>query len=899
MVAAVLRQVPCFTGLQASPRSLLLPSLLSQVPAACSFRDLSTSAPRASDLLLDQFFPSGGDSPPPPLLNHQRRAVLVGLTRAIKTPGWLPALGSFSLGFHPLHLARILGSFADHRVAVAFFSYALRNKSACTARACCSVVRLLLTDDLAGDGSRSLKPLAEEILSCVIRRMYSPRGLPLVDLALEDDAFGSSEYAILNLFLRAFVKCDMVMEAVEMLGKIRSKGLRPSQGALSSLTKLLFQKCQLRSIWKLFKELIREGPWPSVRCFNDMILGFCLRGDVRVAENLLKIMHKFHRQPDVCSFNIVIKAHCMYGRSTDAFGLLRMMHEEGCSPSVVTFNILINVLCREGRMEDAQRLFDEIPKQGIGLNRITFNVLMDGYVKAGQVDRAFSVYEEMTVRGLSPDCYTFNILTAGDLKFRRKEGERVMNRVLNLENFSLNSALDIVVSRCCWEGQLSKARELLDSALEEGIMPTIVAFNAVLAAYSKAGLEEEAFEFYHLMRKFGLAPSASTCNSLVMCLCDQGRMNEARELLDKMVERGCRINKSTFTLLLDGFFRVGDADGADRVWDNMKRFGILPDVIAFSAYINGLCISGSMDKAYEAFLEMHQRQLVPNNFVYNSLMNGFVRDGNLSDAWNLERKMKENGLSPDVFTKNIIIKGLCGEKIMDKASDVYMSMYSCGLKPDVVTYNTLVGAYCKERDLGSALNAITKMTLEGCDPDITTYNIWIHGLSTACKMNQALRVMDDIVSKGVLPNTVTYNTLMNGICTEVWHCKIIQDRILIMTGKLIKMAFFPNVVTVNILLSHLCRQGLAERAVLWEQRLSQVPFPFDTTTCNILNWARRCVQHAETTRGDQQISLFLEALMCIALDSICRNSSSYYKPGVVTTILDHCSGDPPQMVEIR
>ncbi|CAA6669763.1 unnamed protein product [Spirodela intermedia] len=806
-----------------------------------------------------------GDLPQPSLLNHQRRAVLVGLAKAIKTPGWLPALGSFSLGFHPLHLARILGSFADHRVAVAFFAYALRNRSACTARACCSVVRLLLTEDLGGDGSRSLKPLAEEILSCVIRRMYSPRGLPLVDLALEDDAFGSSEYATLNLFLRAFVKCDMVLEAMEVLGKIRNKGLQPSQGALSSLTKLLFQKCQLRSIWKLFKELMREGPWPSVRCFNDMILGFCLRGDVRIAENLLKIMHKFHRQPDVCSFNIVIKAHCMYGRSSNAFGLLRMMHEEGCSPSVVTFNILINVLCREGRMGDAQRLFDEIPKQGAGLNRITFNVLMDGYVKAGQVDRAFSVYEEMMAKGLSPDCYTFNILTAGDLKFRR-EGERVMNRVLNVENFSMNSALDIVISRCCWEGQLSKARELLDSALEEGIMPTIVAFNAVLAAYSKAGLEEEAFEFYHLMRKFGLAASASTCNSLVMCLCDQGRMNEARELLDKWWKGD------------------GDADGAGRVWDSMKSYGILPDVIAFSAYINGLCISGSMDKAYEAFLEMHQRQLVPNNFVYNSLMNGL--------------KMKENGLTPDVFTKNIIIKGLCGEKIMDKANDVYMSMYSCGLKPDVVTYNTLVGAYCKERDLRSALNIITKMTLEGCDPDITTYNIWIHGLSTACKMNQALRVIDDIVSKGVLPNTVTYNTLMNGICTEVWHCKIIQDRVLIMTGKLIKMAFFPNVVTVNILLSHLCRQGLAERAVLWEQRLSQVPFPFDITTCNILNWARRCIEHAETTRPDQQISLFLEALMYIALDSICRNRSSHYRPVVVTTILDHCSGEPPQMVQI-
>ena len=717
-----------------------------------------------------------------------------------------------------------------------------------------SVVRILSDDG-------SLKPLAVEILSCLIRKKYSLDGIPLAD------------DKIIDLFLRAFVKCDMVMEAKLVMREIRSRGIRLSQGALASLLKLLFQKCLVRDVWRIFKDCMREGPWPGVRCLNELILGFCRRGDIRIAENLLKTMHKFHRRPEVRSFNILIKAHCLYGRSSDAFGILRYMHEAGCCPNVVTFNILINVLCREGRMKDARRLFDEMHEKGVGLSRITFNVLMDGYVKAGQVDWAFSLYHEMLTKGLSPDCYTFNILKSGDLKFNCKEGEKMFSRALNTQDFSSDSTLDILISKCCWEGQPAKARELLDSAIEEGIKPSIVAFNAVLAAYSKFGLEEHVFEFYHLMRKFDLAPSAFTCNSLVMCLCDRGRVDEARELLNMMMEKGCRINKSTFTVLIDGFFRVGDAEGAVRLWDSMNRSGILPDVISYSAYINGLCLSGFTEKAYGAFLEMHQRQLVPNNFIYNSLMNGFIQDGNLSFAWNLENMMTESGLSPDVFTKNIIIKGLCEEKRIEKATDVYMTMYSCGLTPDVVTYNTLAGAFCKDRDLRGTLNVIANMTLEGCDPDITTYNIWIHGLSTACKMNQAVRLVNDLVSRGIPPNIVTYNTLINGICSEIWQCKSIQDRVLVITGKLIKMAFLPNIITVNTLLSQFCRQGLAERVVLWEQKLNQVPFSYDSVTFNILNWARCIVQRAETSMPDFQVSFFLEALMYITLDSMRREKS--------------------------
>ncbi|MQL75879.1 hypothetical protein Taro_008262, partial [Colocasia esculenta] len=740
---------------------------LSKTLLAARSAPLSTCLSSASDPLLEQFVPWRVLPPPPPLPIHHRREVFVGLSRAVKTPGWLPALRGLSLGFQAHHLAGVLESIPARGAAVGFLGYVLPDTSVGVVRCCCVAARLLLVADPGGDGSR--KPLAEEVVALVIRRMGSAEGRKLSDLVFADGALSPADYSSLSLLLGAFLRCGMAAEAVEVLGRIRSRGLRPNLRTMGCLIKLLFRRCELGDIWKVFREMIHRGPLPSVRSFNEVILGFCLRGDVRVGESLLEVMHRFQRQPDACSFNIVIKAHCLYGQSSDAFRLYQMMQEAGCPPNVKTFNILIHALCREGRMVDARRLFDEMLERGVDSNTITYNVLMDGYVKAGQIDKACSAFREMMARGMSPDCYTFNILVAGHLKFRWEEGERLMSSVLNAEEFSMDSMLDFVISGCCWEGQLDKAREHLEQALEEGKTPSIIAFNAVIAAYSKAGLEEEAFELYHVMRMAGIEPSAPTCNYLLMCLCDKGRMCEARDLANKMLERGFRINKSTFTILVDGSFRIGDVQGACGIWEDMRRHGVLPDVIAFSAYINGLCRAGYMDKAYDAFYEMRQRQLIPNNFVYNSLINGLVQDGNLADAWNLEREMMEGGLAPDVVTRNIIIKGLCKEKLIHKANDMFLGMYSCGLVPDVVTYNTLIGAYCRMHDINSAWNAIRKMTSEGCDPDITTYNIWIHGLSIGHKMNQAMRSIDDLLSRGIIPNTVTYNTLMNGICTEVRH----------------------------------------------------------------------------------------------------------------------------------
>eukprot|EP00267_Zea_mays_P032337 XP_008665516.2 pentatricopeptide repeat-containing protein At3g22470, mitochondrial [Zea mays] len=234
-------------------------------------------------------------------------------------------------------------------------------------------------------------------------------------------------------------------------------------------------------------------------------------------------------------------------------------------------------------MPEARRLFDQMAQVGIQVNTITFNVWIDGYAKSGQMDQASAAYSEMQARGLVPDSCTFNIIVARAHKFG-----------------------------LCWDHRLDDAWELLLGAIEQGVPLRVTGFNALIAAYSKEGLHEEASELYRIMNKLGLAPSSSTFNYLIMGLCNQVKLDEAQLLLEHMT-----------------------------------------DFIAFSAYINGLSRLDYVNEAYQAFAEMTSRgilakkgeQFIDVPYVVKSMDVSFSGILSFIEAAAIE-KLKNNECTP-------------------------------------------------------------------------------------------------------------------------------------------------------------------------------------------------------------------------------------------------------------
>uniref|UniRef100_A0A2N9GS64 non-specific serine/threonine protein kinase n=1 Tax=Fagus sylvatica TaxID=28930 RepID=A0A2N9GS64_FAGSY len=359
-------------------------------------------------------------------------------------------LKAFSRDFCPIFLVKILKLFRTRETAFAFFKFAFRDGSDATVRSCCIAAHILAAEDL--------RFLAQDVVSCVITRIGSGRSEGLVELMWREHHKYESDFSVLDTLMRGFLNVEMSKEAMGVLDRMREVGLRPSLSAITIL----------------FKLLLRVGDY----------------GLVRIGESLLHVMWKFHCEPDVFTYNIVINAYCIRGQTSDAISWVHLMIARGCKPNVVTFNTLLHALCKEGNMVEARKLFEGIHDMGVYPDITMFNTLIDGYVKARDIDQANMIYEEMRKRGVSPDGVTFNILVAGHYKFGREEdGDRLLRDVSVLGLFPDSSLYDISVAGLCWAGRLDEAMEFLEKLLEKGIPPSMVAFNSIIAAYSRAGLE--------------------------------------------------------------------------------------------------------------------------------------------------------------------------------------------------------------------------------------------------------------------------------------------------------------------------------------------------------------------------------------------------------------------------
>ncbi|KAL4585962.1 hypothetical protein LXL04_010590 [Taraxacum kok-saghyz] len=174
------------------------------------------------------------------------------------------------------------------------------------------------------------------------------------------------------------------------------------------------------SVWKLFRDSIKKGPYPSNITFNVMIHGFCKRGEIQTGESLFHIMTKFKCEPDVYTYNILINAYCIHGQTSNASNWVDLMVKRGCTlikcgvtPSSSTSNSLLMCLSRNGTLLEAEELMCHMREKGKQVNKMAFIVIIDGYFKIGDVMGAQRLWGFMKKTNLSPDAVSFSAYIDG------------------------------------------------------------------------------------------------------------------------------------------------------------------------------------------------------------------------------------------------------------------------------------------------------------------------------------------------------------------------------------------------------------------------------------------------------------------------------------------------------
>nr|GLL36202.1 pentatricopeptide repeat-containing protein At1g63330-like [Ipomoea trifida] len=643
------------------------------------------------------------------ITSNERRRILVGLSKIIKQENAY-LLNAFSSQFCPYYLAEIMKSFDNRGVAVSFFKYVFQDYSQGMVQSGCIAAHLL--------AAMEMRLMAQDVLSWIIRRIGKCRSDEVVEFMWREHFLYESDYSVLDSLMRAFLSAEMIPGALKILSMMREAGAQPSLSAVSILFKLLLRFRDYGSVWKLFRDMLHKGPCPNLYVYNVMILGFCKSGCLQIGESLLHLMRKFGCEPDAITYNILINAYCMKGWTSDALNWVHLMIEHGCNPSSITFGTIVSALCKEGNIIEARKIFDGMQEIGVSANTEIYNALMDGYVKAREIDQANALFEEMIKKGVVPDGITVNTLVAGYYKYRREEhADRLLKDLTMMELIPDCSLTDVYIAGLCWAERLDEAVELLHTMLEKGIPLSVIAFNSIIAAYSRVGLEDNAFEIYNIMVKFGQTPSASTCASLLMCLCTTGRLHEAKELMTKMIAMDFPISRISFTVLLDGYFKKGDTTGAQILWEEMARIvsklfasGWEPDITTYNIRLHGFCTSRKINRAVMMLDELISAGLVPNTVTYNTMMSGACNDI-LDRAMILAAKLVKMAFIPNIVTANLLLSQLCKQGLPQRALMWGQKLSQIGIEFDEITYKILDRAFFEIQDYTDCTKGMTEKSL--------------------------------------------------------------------------------------------------------------------------------------------------------------------------------------------
>nr|XP_016455583.1 PREDICTED: pentatricopeptide repeat-containing protein At3g61520, mitochondrial-like [Nicotiana tabacum] len=190
---------------------------------------------------------------------------------------------------------------------------------------------------------------------------------------------------------------------------------------------------------------------------------------------------------DLVLYNTLIDGLCKVGRQEEGFKLIEKMRlESGYEPNTVTY-CLIDSFCKASETERSYELFDQMKKGGVVPNVISLNTLLDGMCKHGK-----------------PDRYTYNTLIS---YFRQKE-------------------------------QFTTAHRVMKRMIDDGYLPNVVAYGALIHAYCLGGNVDEAIKIFQNMCSTNMPPNTIIYNTLIDALCKSDKVETSVSLLCDMKDKG-------------------------------------------------------------------------------------------------------------------------------------------------------------------------------------------------------------------------------------------------------------------------------------------------------------------------------------------------------------------------
>lgn len=355
-------------------------------------------------------------------------------------------------------------------------------------------------------------------------------------------------------------------------------------------------------------------------------------------------------------------------------------------------------------------------------------------------------------------------------------------------------------------GRVELAREIFETARNEGYGNTVYAYSALISAYGRSGYCNEAIKVFELMKNLGLFPNLVTYNAVIDA-CGKGGVEFKRvvEIFDEMLGNGVQPDRITYNSLLAVCSRGGLWEAARNLFGEMVERGIDQDIFTYNTLLDAVCKGGQMDLAYVIMSEMPVKKILPNVVTYSTMVDGYAKAGRLEEALGLFNEMKYLAIALDRVSYNTLLSIYAKLGRFEEALNVCREMENCGIKKDVVTYNALLGGYGKQAKYDEVRRIFEGMKAEHVFPNLLTYSTLIDVFSKGGLYREAMEVFREFKQRGLKADVVLYSALIDSLCKN----GLVESAVSLL-DEMTREGIRPNVVTYNSIIDAFGRSAVAE-----------------------------------------------------------------------------------------
>lgn len=208
-------------------------------------------------------------------------------------------------------------------------------------------------------------------------------------------------------------------------------------------------------------------------------------------------------------------------------------------------------------------------------------------------------------------------------------------------------AYNALINAMCSVGDFTKARHLLQQMELPGFHspPDVFTYTIMISSYCRYGVKisgcrkavrrrlYEANRLFRIMVFKGIVPDVVAYNALIDGCCKTYRVGRALELFEDMKKRGCVPNRVTYDSFIRYFSAVNEIDKAVEFLRDMQRLshdggnGIAGSCSSYTPIIHALCEAGRVVDAWSFLVELVDRGSVPREFTYKLVCDALRLEG--------------------------------------------------------------------------------------------------------------------------------------------------------------------------------------------------------------------------------------------------------------------------------